>query len=130
MHILSDYCDFSYSFFNKWSISSSHCLICTNRCVIHRKLGHIKMFPLREQCVKNTPLKISHLSKPVRCAVNNLYFPAISLFFHQPTPGPPVSDTFLSSIKLWGNNTDMELYTSSQTRDEGIISVIYLKSLL
>lgn len=35
---------------------SSHCLLCTNRCTMHReKLGHIKMFLLREQSVKKTP---------------------------------------------------------------------------
>lgn len=85
-HILSDYCDFSTS-----GPSPPHTASYAPTAASYtEKLGHIKMFPLREQRVKNTPLKISHLSKPVRSAVNNLYFPAISLFFHQPTPGPPV----------------------------------------
>ncbi len=124
-HILRDYCDFSTS-----SPSPPHTASYAPTAASYReKLGHIKMFPLREQRVENPPLKIHQPSRPVRSVVNNLYLPAISLFFHQSPPGPPVSDTFLSSIKLWGQYR-YELHTSSQTRDEGIISVIYLKSLL
>lgn len=78
--------------FSTSSPSSSRCLICTSHCTIHReKLGHIK---------KNTTTKIHQPSKPVRSAVNNLYFPAISLFFHQWISGPTASDTVLCSIEL------------------------------
>lgn len=94
---------------------SSRCFICTNRCTIHReKLGHIKMFLLREQRVKKTPHRKS-------ASLQNLSGGQLTTYIFQPfhyffisgfqvhLPQTLFSPALSWAVRYQGWNTAMQL---------------------